>query len=242
MTLFNKKYLLDPLHDKAKHDRRNFMTKSIAALFGVTILGGATDLLAMKSRTGYIYVKQNGEVINHFKPSAGGLPFMSEIALFSYGFAPHGWALCNGQLLSINQNQAMFSLLGTTFGGNGVQNFALPDLRGRAPLHYGQGSGLSQYVLGEVTGTESVTVLQSNLPPHSHGFVANSGIGTTSDPAGNYIAQYGEGVKSFSGTQNTVMNPGSISNAGGTQPHSNLQPYLTLNYCIALQGVFPSQS
>lgn len=242
MSFFNKKYLLDPLQDKSKHDRRNFMAKSFAALFGVTILTKAEDLLAMKSKTGLIYVKQNGEVINNFKPSSGDLPYLSEIGLFSFNFAPRYWAQCNGQLLSISQNTALFSLLGTTFGGNGTTNFALPDLRGRSPIHFGQGPGLSQYVLGQAAGSEAVTLLQNNLPAHSHVLTGNSGVGSTYDPTNNYISQYGEGVKSFSGSVNTTMNQGSITNTGGNQPHNNLQPYLTLNYCIALQGVFPSQS
>lgn len=240
MSLFTKKYELDT--QAVEKGRRNFLTKSLAGLLGVTVLTKAEDLFALKSKTGYVYVKQNGEVINNYRPSAGDIPYVAELGLFAFGFAPQGWALCAGQILAIATNQALFSLLGTYYGGNGVTTFALPDLRGRSPLGAGQGPGLSNYAQGTALGTEAVTLATSQLPPHSHSLAGNSSIGTLTDPTNNYIAQYGEGVKAFTASSNTNLNPASVTNAGGNQPHTNLQPYLTLNWCIALQGVFPSQT
>ena len=242
MGFLNKKYQLDPLQEKNKHNRRSFMTKSVAALFGVTFLAKADDLFAIKSKTGLIYIKQNGEIINNYKPFSSPDPYLSEIGLFSFNFAPQGWAQCNGQLLPIAQYSALFSLLGINYGGDGITNFRLPDLRGRSPLHFGQGNGLSYYPQGLSTGTESITLVPADLPPHNHGLVSNSGVGTTSNPSNNYIAAYGEGVKSFSNSANATMNAAVVSNTGGSQAHSNIQPYTTLCYCIALQGMFPSQS
>lgn len=241
MSLLNNKYILDPLKSKTK-DRRNFIMKSMAALFGVAVLSKAEELFAIKSKTGFLYIKQNGEVINNYKPSAGDSPYLGEIGIFPFSFAPRNWAQCNGQILSIAQNNGLFALLGTFYGGNGVQNFALPDLRGRAPLCYGQGAGLSNYTIGEVTGTETVTLLTSQLPAHNHSLSGSSSVGPQSDPANNFFAAYGEGVKSYAGSSNTTLNPSTVTNTGGNQAHTNIQPYLTLNYCIALQGIFPSQS
>jgi len=240
MSLFNKKYQLDtPAPQKG---RRNFLTKSIAGLLGVTILASAEDLFALKSKTGYIYVKQDGEVINNYRPSAGDTPYLGELGLFAFGFAPNGWAYCAGQLLPISVNQALFSLLGTYYGGDGNFTFGLPDLRGRAPISAGQGPGLNDYFQGTKLGTENVILQTSQLPPHNHSLAGNSSIGTLSDPTNNYIAQYGEGVKAFTASSNTILNTASVTNAGGNQPHTNIQPYLTLNWCIALQGLFPSQT
>jgi microcystin-dependent protein len=240
MSLFNKKYLFDPLKDKSR-DRRNFIMKSLTALFGITILSKAEDLFAMKSKTGFLYLKQNGEVINNYKPSAGDSPFLGEIGIFPFNFAPRYWEQCNGQLLSIAQNPTLFSLLGTYYGGDGNITFGLPDLRGRVPLCYGQGSGLSDYPIGEKIGAESVTLLSSQIPEHNHLVTVSNVVGSQLDPANNYISQFGEGVKTFSGTGDTTLSSTTLSNAGGNQAHTNIQPYLTLNYCIALQGLFPSQ-
>lgn len=162
-------------------------------------------------------------------------PFLSEIKIVSFNFAPKGWALCNGQLLPINQNQALFSLLGTTYGGDGRVNFSLPDLRGRIPIHMGGG-----HTLGERAGEEAHTVNMSEMAAHSHTFSANSGTPTQGSPAGNMWAS-NSGAYS-NAAPNSAMNPASISNAGGSQPHVNMQPYLVLNFIIALQGIFPSQN
>lgn len=162
-------------------------------------------------------------------------PFLSEIRLFSFVFAPKGWALCNGQLLPINQNQALFSLLGTTFGGNGQTTFALPDLRGRVPLHFGNG-----HTLGESGGEQAHTLSISELPSHIHnplgsGNVAGSKAFENNTWAITMASTYHE-------TPDCAMNASSLTNVGGSQAHENRQPFLVLNYCIALQGIFPSQN
>lgn len=166
--------------------------------------------------------------------------FIGEIQLFSFGFAPRGWAFCAGQLLPINQNQALFSLLGTAFGGNGTTTFALPDLRGRAPLHWGNGPGLPSVVLGERAGAESVTLTQSEMPAHNHIASASSAAPTVGAPTGNAWAT--GGLTAYGNPPNSPMAATALANAGGSQPHSNIQPSLALNFCIALQGIFPSRN
>jgi microcystin-dependent protein len=160
-------------------------------------------------------------------------PFLSEIRIMSFVFPPKGWALCNGQLLPINQNQALFSLLGTTFGGDGRVNFALPDLRGRTPIHVG-----SSHTLGERGGEQAHTLNISELPTHTHvanASGANAGVNTG---AGNYLASSNN---AYSTPINlTSISPSTITNVGGSQAHLNMQPFLTLSFCIALQGIFPS--
>lgn len=164
-------------------------------------------------------------------------PFIGQIHMFSFNFPPRGWALCNGQLLAINQNQALFSILGTTYGGNGTTNFALPNLQGRTPLHFGQGPGVSNRTLGQTGGAENVTLLATQMPSHIHTASANSAAPNAGSPAGNFWAA---GV--YSASSNTTMNPAALSNTGGNQPHPNLSPYLTVSFCIALQGIFPSRN
>jgi microcystin-dependent protein len=160
-------------------------------------------------------------------------PFLSEIRVFSFQFAPRGWALCNGQLLPINQNQALFSLLGTTYGGDGRVNFALPDLRARVPIHVGSG-----HTLGERAGEQAHTLTIAESPQHTHSAKASSTNGNQSFASGNVLAAAGN---LYSGPSNlTTLNPSSVTNSGGSQPHLNMQPFLTLNFCIALQGLFPS--
>ena len=168
-------------------------------------------------------------------------PFLGEIAIFGFTFAPRGWAMCNGQILSISQNTALFSLLGTTYGGNGQTTFALPDLRGRVPVHEGQGPGLSPYVLGEVTGTETVTLTSQQMPSHVHPFtVGGSSTPASKSPAGNYNAAFG--TQAYGSPADVQMGSNQTSPTGGGQPHSNIQPLLVLNFCIALQGIFPSRN
>lgn len=167
-------------------------------------------------------------------------PFLSEIRIFSFQYAPRGWAFCNGQFLAINQNQALFSLLGTTYGGNGQTTFALPDLRGRVPLH--AGSGLT---LGERLGQEAHTLTLSEMPAHNHPVGAFDGAvdSNSTGPAGVIFARTADAsTLYFSGSANNVMNAGVVSPTGGSQPHENRQPFLTLNFCIALIGIFPSQN
>jgi len=186
-------------------------------------------------------------------------PDLAMIYLFASNFAPQGYALCNGQILAISTNTALFSLIGTFYGGNGQNNFALPDLRGRTPIHTGgnsgQGAGLSAYVLGQVGGAENVTLSQTQIPAHNHSLNANKTLGTTGAPGNTVYLSAGPGtgsgpnatsLKTYT-TDTSAANivsliPNAISSVGGNQPHTNLQPYLAVNYVIALQGVFPSRN
>lgn len=167
-------------------------------------------------------------------------PFIGEIRLMSFTFAPVGWALCNGQILSIAQNQALFSILGTTYGGNGVSTFALPNLQGRVPLGYGQGNGLSAYALGQNGGADTVT-LSGLQAAHTHTMQASSAVGTLSSPVGNYPAASAARNVAYASTTDT-LNTMALASAGSNQPHENRQPSLVIAFCIALQGIFPSQS
>jgi microcystin-dependent protein len=162
-------------------------------------------------------------------------PFLSEIRIMSFDFAPKGWALCNGQLLPINQNQALFSLLGTTFGGDGRVNFALPDHRGRTPIHVGSG-----HTLGERGGEEAHTHSIAEMPTHTHPLVGTSSTGTLIIAAGNLLGTSPSQMYQAPASNLTSMDPASISTVGGSQAHLNMQPFLTLSFCIALQGIFPS--
>jgi microcystin-dependent protein len=177
-------------------------------------------------------------------------PFVAEIRIFPFNFPPTGWAFCDGQILPISQNTALFSLLGTTYGGDGKSTFALPDLQGAAPMQPGQGQGLSLRDLGEMSGVESITLLQSEIPVHTHGFNGCDADATTADPTGQFPAKglWDDGtsfgiVGSYSATTppNATMAFQALQTAGGGLPHNNMQPYLTLNFCIALQGVFPQR-
>lgn len=168
--------------------------------------------------------------------------FVAEIRMFAGNYAPRGWAFCNGDLMAISQNTALFSLLGTTYGGDGRSTFALPDLRGLAPLQAGQGPGLSNRVLGDRGGSASVTLTSAQMPAHSH--VANSvnGGGDQSAPGGNVWAQAVSGrraMPAYAATANAAMAAGALAGTGGSQPHDNMHPYLALNFIIALQGIFP---
>jgi microcystin-dependent protein len=177
---------------------------------------------------------------------------IAEIRMFAGNFAPRNWAFCNGQIMAISQNTALFSLLGTTYGGNGQTTFALPDFRGRVAVGTGQGPGLSNRSLGEVAGTETVTLLTTEIPAHSHTATinVNSGPGTLSNPSGNYLAGGQDATANpiptyaASSTPSTALNPASVTggNTGGSQPHNNMPPYLGMNYIICLFGIFPSRN
>ncbi|MGE3466700.1 MAG: phage tail protein [Pyrinomonadaceae bacterium] len=171
-------------------------------------------------------------------------PFVAEIRIFPFNFAPQGWAFCDGQLLPLSQNTALFSLLGTTYGGNGKSNFALPDLQGRAPMHPGQGPGLSLHDLGETGGSETVSLLESEIPAHSHPLMSLPAPANRTNPAGNSIARASAGTPYLpaGGAPLVSASPQALSPAGGDQPHNNMMPYLTFNFCIALQGVFPPRT
>lgn len=172
-------------------------------------------------------------------------PFVAEIRIFGFYFAPKGWAFCNGQLLPITQNTALFSLLGITYGGDGKSTFALPDMQGNAPMHPGQGPGLSLYDLGEMGGSETVTLLESEMPAHSHTLQAAS----AQDPGNLQVggptrvfAAPGNGQAYNAAASLVQMAPQALAPIGGDQPHNNMMPYLTMNFCIALQGVFPPRT
>lgn len=177
-----------------------------------------------------------------------GTPYMSEIRIMAFNFAPKGWAQCNGQLMPINQNQALFALLGTTYGGNGQTTFALPDLRGRASMHIGNGHNQ-----GEAAGEEVHTLTQSEMSAHLHFPQAKNAVGTTGVPSSSVVLAQAVAVQSDQSTvpvsmysinapTDLALSPAAIGNAGGSQPHETRQPYLTLNFCIALLGVFPSRN
>ena len=165
-------------------------------------------------------------------------PFLGQLLLCSWNFPAKGWALCNGQLMSIQQNAALFSLLGTYYGGNGIQNFALPNLQGRTPVGIGTAEGIT---IGQMAGTESVTLLSTEVPLHTHQVNATTSAPGTTSPSGALLARGTASV--YAGATNLVaMNAASVSFMGGSQPHENRQPYLVMNWCIALSGIFPSQN
>jgi microcystin-dependent protein len=171
-------------------------------------------------------------------------PFVAEIRIFTGNFAPRGWAQCNGQLMAISQNTALFSLLGTTYGGDGKSTFALPNLQGSAPMQQGQGPGLSLRDLGELGGQTNVTLLQTEMPAHAHVVQAATGGGGSSDPTNNAWASGAKGLGDLyspSGNNNVQMSPQAVSISGGSLPHNNMMPYLGLMFIIALQGVFPAR-
>ena len=169
-------------------------------------------------------------------------PFIAEIVMFAGNFAPRGWAFCQGQIMSIAQNTALFSLLGTTYGGNGQTTFALPDLRGRVPVGTGQGPGLSSYTLGQQSGSESVTLVPTQLPAHSHQVLCSSDDATSGDPSGNFPSAFPQKIYANASTPGKTMANGMIGLAGSSQPHTNIQPYLAINFIIAIEGIYPSRN
>lgn len=173
-------------------------------------------------------------------------PFIGEIKMFGGTFAPRNYAFCNGQTLPIAQNQALFSILGTTYGGNGVQTFALPDLRSRVPMHPGQGNGLSPRSLGQMSGAENVTLVTSQMPAHNHQVGVADEEGNVFAPGNNTLAATVAGATNantyVSGNPNAALKPNTLSVAGGSQPHDNMPPFLCVNFIIALQGIFPSRN
>jgi microcystin-dependent protein len=165
-----------------------------------------------------------------------GTPYLSEVKIIPWNYPPKGWAFCNGQFLPINQNQALFSLLGTTYGGNGQTTFALPNLQGRAPIHVGAG-----FTQGQAGGEAAHTVTVSEMPAHTHLLNVQPGSGNATTGSGNFLANAGSDLFTAP-TAFVAMNPAAVTNTGGSQPHNNMQPYLVVNYIIALQGVFPSRN
>jgi microcystin-dependent protein len=174
-------------------------------------------------------------------------PFLGEIMLVPYSFAPAGWAFCQGQILPISQNAALFSLLGAYYGGNGTSNFALPNLQGNIPIGQGAGPGLPEYSMGETGGVQSVSLLTSEMPIHSHVHYGDGTVASSANPVGMTFGDLSRTEKSYyvappAQGSTALMNPGVLQPAGGNQPHNNMQPYLVMNYVIALRGVFPTRS
>jgi microcystin-dependent protein len=171
-------------------------------------------------------------------------PFVAEIRIFGFNFAPKGWAFCDGQILPLSQNTALFSLLGTTYGGDGKSNFALPNMQGNAPMHPGQGPGLSLHDLGETGGSQTVTLLESEIPSHPHQIMGNIGQSNLATPSPTRSLARANPGQAYTATLTNIQqfSFNAMAPAGGDQPHNNMMPYLTLNFCIALQGVFPPRS
>jgi microcystin-dependent protein len=162
-------------------------------------------------------------------------PYVGEIRMFGGNFAPAGWMFCEGQLLPISENETLFQLIGTTYGGDGQSTFALPDLRGRVPIHQGNG-----VILAETGGAESITLTVNQIPAHSHPLLASTNVATQSSPSGNVLAQASPAILYFGAAPNTPMSPSAVGAVGGSQPHTNFQPYLCVNFIISLFGIFPS--
>jgi microcystin-dependent protein len=170
-------------------------------------------------------------------------PFVAEIRIFPFNFAPKGWAFCDGQILPLSQNTALFSLLGTTYGGDGKSNFALPDMQGNAPMHPGQGPGLSLHDLGETGGSDTVSLLESEIPSHAHALMGSNQPGEDPQAVGEALARsVGANLYQASNAGLVTMSDNILAPAGGDQPHNNMQPYLTFYFCIALQGVYPPRT
>lgn len=169
-------------------------------------------------------------------------PYLGEIRIMAFQFAPKGWALCDGQLLSIQSNTALFSILGTTYGGNGTTTFALPNLQSRIPIHAGQGQGLSPYTQGQVGGFESVTLTTQQLPQHNHNVNVLGVNAGTNKAANNYLADSTSGNVYTTSAPNATLNPNALTNTGNNQPHANIEPYLCVSFCIATQGIFPPRN
>lgn len=171
-----------------------------------------------------------------------GNPFVGEIRMFGGNFAPVGWALCQGQTMSIAENDVLFALIGTTYGGDGQQTFNLPNLASRVPVHQGQGGGLANYVMGEQTGTESVTLTLNQIPSHNHTVQANAGGANGANPAGMVLASGASGPPWFAGAAAVSLAPNALGMDGGNQPHDNMVPFLVINFIISLFGIFPTQN
>lgn len=222
------------IQTKGKTERRSFMKSLLSIAAGSTVLSGLSKTFA-KTPT------QPKQRI--WSPRLDSDPFLGEIAIVPYTMGvPTGWLPCNGQSLPTTGYAALYSLIGTTFGGNGTSTFNLPDLRGRVIVGVGQGTGLSNYNLGNSGGVETVTLTSNQIPSHSHTLGTSSNVGTSDTPSGNFIAKNSEGIKQFGTSTNASLGAATIGATGGGQSHTNLQPYLALRYIIAVEGIYPSWS
>lgn len=171
-----------------------------------------------------------------------GQPYVGEIRMFAGNFAPNGWLMCDGSLQPISEYETLYNLIGTTYGGDGQSTFGLPDLRGRVPVHQGQGSGLSPRVIGELAGAESVMLTGQQIPVHEHPFMATSAVGSVAAPSGALVAQSPQIQMYIEDAPDTNMSPNAVSLTGGNSAHNNMMPYICINYIISMYGIFPSQS
>lgn len=215
--------------------RKNFI-KGLAGVFTLGWLFSGNEELQARD------LKKEDSRLNRNASALVSEPLLGSIMLFAGTFAPRGWAFCNGQLLAISQNQALFSIIGTIYGGDGRTTFGLPDLRGRVPVGAGQGPGLSNYPMGSNVGNETTTLSVNHLPSHSHSLRGSSSPGTSNSPGGNVPAVNRDGILHYGPDSDIDMNSGGVTNTGGNQPVNNIQPVLAMHYCIALQGIFPSRS
>lgn len=250
MNFFKKKNRKDITEKKENSDRRSFITKSSAVLLGAGLFANTKNVFSAESETGYIYVKQNGDVIRNYKPMDDVSRFIGSLMIVGFNYAPAGWLICNGQLLQIAQYGGLFNLLGTTYGGDGITTFALPNLQSRIVIGQGQGAGLSSYTMGQQDGREEHQLLQNQMPAHNHPINATSVIGALSSPSSNYIARNADGIStfllnevkdstSFDGNGSSTLHPDTLGYTGENQAHSNLQPYTCMNFIIATEGVLP---
>lgn len=219
-----------------KNEMINIVRSRRGFLKGITKWIGGTTLIAATANLIFSKETKAKSILT------SGTPYVGSISMVAFNFEPVGWALCSGQLLPISQYDALFSLLGTTYGGDGQNTFALPDLRSRVPIHQGQGPGLPAYVIGQSGGQESVNLTLNQMPVHNHSFAVNSNGGTSDNPASNFMASNSEGTKHYSNLAGSNANGASIGNTGGSQPHNNMPPYLCINFIIALEGLYPSRN
>jgi microcystin-dependent protein len=210
--------------------RRGFLQDITKWIGGTAFLAAAANILTSSK------IKADSTSVNDADPLLG------EIMLVGFNFAPRGWAFCDGQILPISQNQSLYSLLGTTYGGDGRTTFALPDLRGRVSIGPDQGPGLPNYSWGQSGGSNTITLTEAQLPQHNHALNVKSDMGNNDNPSGQYLASNSEGIKHYSDSAGAAASNGSIGNSGGSQAHNNMQPYLGIYHCIAMQGVFPSRN
>ena len=223
-----------PAAPTARTERRNFLGKLVAVLAGGTVFAG---LVRAHAQSGEEKKQDVLQALPRTPNSLQGLdPFVGEIAMVGFNFAPTGWAQCNGQILPISQYTALFSLLGTMYGGDGVTNFALPNFQGRVPVHLG--AGITQ---GNVGGETSHTLSAAEMPAHAHSLRADAGVGTSDSPANGLPAKNGAGIPQYSTGTGTTMNANAVTPSGSSYPHNNMPPYTCVNFIISLQGVYPSR-